>query len=31
LLGFNAADEARRMESWTDEKIVASAMETFRS
>lgn len=30
LLGFNAADEARRMEGWTDEKIVASAMQTLR-
>lgn len=30
LLGFNAADEARRMESWTDEKIVASALATLR-
>lgn len=30
LLGFNAADEARRMESWTDEKIVAGALATLR-
>ncbi len=30
LLGFNAGDYGREIESWTDAKIVASAMETLR-
>ncbi|MCA9980511.1 MAG: FAD-dependent oxidoreductase, partial [Anaerolineales bacterium] len=30
LLGFNAADFGRETESWTDEQIVASAMQTLR-
>lgn len=30
LLGFTAADRGRKMESWTDQRIVASAMETLR-
>jgi monoamine oxidase len=31
LLGFNAADQARAMETWTDDKIVSSAMKTLRT
>ncbi len=30
LLGFNAADKGREMESWSDTQIVASAMQTLR-
>ena len=30
LLGFNAADRGREIESWTDQQIVASAMATLR-
>jgi monoamine oxidase len=30
LLGFNAADQGRAIEAWSDEKIVASAMQTLR-
>ncbi len=30
LLGFNAGDRGREIESWTDPEIVASAMETLR-
>ena len=29
LLGFNAADHGRKIEGWTDERIVASAMRTL--
>ena len=31
LLGFNAADHGRTIEDWSDEQIVASAMETLRT
>jgi monoamine oxidase len=31
LLGFNAADHGRKIEDWTDEQIVASAMQTLRT
>jgi monoamine oxidase len=31
LLGFNAADHGRKIEGWTDEQIVASAMRTLRT
>ncbi|MEM7539490.1 MAG: FAD-dependent oxidoreductase [Chloroflexota bacterium] len=31
LLGFNAADYARQTESWTDEEIVADAMDVLRT
>ena len=31
LLGFNAADRGREIESWTDQQIVASAMQTLRT
>lgn len=31
LLGFNAADRGREIESWSDEKIVADAMRTLRA
>ncbi len=31
LLGFNAADWGRAMEAWSDEQIVASAMQTLRT
>ncbi|UYV20422.1 FAD-dependent oxidoreductase [Halomonas qaidamensis] len=31
LLGFNAADRGRDIEAWSDEQIVASAMETLRT
>ncbi len=31
LLGFNAADRGREIESWTDEKIVASALQTLKT
>lgn len=31
LLGFNAADQGRAIEKWSDEKIVASAMTTLRT
>jgi monoamine oxidase len=31
LLGFNAADRGREIESWSDEQIVASAMETLKT
>ena len=30
LLGFNAAEQGRAIEAWTDEQIVASAMQTLR-
>jgi monoamine oxidase len=30
LLGFNAADQGKEIESWTDQQIVASAMETLK-
>ncbi|MDX2254984.1 MAG: FAD-dependent oxidoreductase [Pseudanabaenaceae cyanobacterium bins.39] len=30
LLGFNAADQGRAIEAWSDEQIVASAMQTLR-
>ncbi|MFH7243989.1 MAG: flavin monoamine oxidase family protein [Spirulina sp.] len=30
LLGFNAANRGREIESWSDQKIVASAMQTLR-
>ena len=30
LLGFNAADKGREIETWTDQQIVASAMDTLR-
>ena len=31
LLGFNAADHGRKIEGWTNEQIVASAMRTLRT
>lgn len=31
LLGFNAADRGRAIETWSDEQIVASAMQTLRT
>jgi monoamine oxidase len=31
LLGFNAADRGRAIEAWSDEQIVASAMQTLRT
>jgi monoamine oxidase len=31
LLGFNSADRARELESWSDQEIVADAMETLRN
>lgn len=31
LLGFNAADQGRAIEAWSDAQIVASAMETLRT
>ena len=31
LLGFHAADRAQAIESWTDQQVVASAMETLRT
>ncbi|MFN8491122.1 MAG: FAD-dependent oxidoreductase [Caldilineaceae bacterium] len=31
LLGFNAADQGRAIEAWTDAQIVASAMQTLRT
>ncbi|MFN8445672.1 MAG: FAD-dependent oxidoreductase [Caldilineaceae bacterium] len=31
LLGFNAGDQAREIEKWSDEKIVASAMQVLRT
>lgn len=31
LLGFNAADRGREMEAWSDQQIVASAMQTLRT
>jgi len=31
LLGFNAADRGRAIESWTDQQIIASAMQTLRA
>lgn len=31
LLGFNAADQGRAIEAWTDAEIVASAMQTLRT
>lgn len=31
LLGFNAADQGRAIEAWTDQQIVASAMQTLRT
>jgi predicted NAD/FAD-dependent oxidoreductase len=31
LLGFNAADVGRKLENWTDQRIVESAMETLRT
>ena len=31
LLGFNAADQGRAMEAWSDQQIVASAMQTLRT
>lgn len=31
LLGFNAADQGRSIEAWSDEQIVASAMQTLRT
>lgn len=31
LLGFNAADQGRAIEDWTDEQIIASAMATLRT
>jgi monoamine oxidase len=31
LLGFNAADRGRALEAWSDERIVASAMQTLRT
>lgn len=31
LLGFNAADRGREIESWSDAKIVSSAMQTLRT
>lgn len=31
LLGFNAADRGREIETWTDDQIVASAMETLKA
>ena len=30
LLGFNAADQGRAIESWSDQQIIASAMKTLR-
>lgn len=30
LLGFNAADQGREIETWSDQQIVASAMQTLR-
>lgn len=30
LLGFNAADEGKEIETWTDEEIIKSAMKTLR-
>ncbi|BAZ46832.1 putative flavin-containing amine oxidase [Chondrocystis sp. NIES-4102] len=30
LLGFNAADRAKEIEAWSDQRIVASAMETLK-
>jgi monoamine oxidase len=31
LLGFNAADQGRRIEAWSDDEIIASAMQTLRT
>ena len=31
LLGFNSADRARELESWSDQEIVADAMKTLRN
>ena len=31
LLGFNAADQGQRIEGWSDQKIVSSAMSTLRT
>lgn len=31
LLGFNAADQGRAIEAWTDQQIVASAMQTLKT
>ncbi|WOD38259.1 flavin monoamine oxidase family protein [Nodosilinea sp. E11] len=31
LLGFNAADRGRAIEAWSDEQVVASAMQTLRT
>lgn len=31
LLGFNAADRGRKIESWSDHEIIASAMKTLRT
>jgi monoamine oxidase len=31
LLGFNAADRGREIEAWSDEQIVASAMNTLKT
>lgn len=31
LLGFNAADRGRELEAWSDDQIVASAMETLKT
>lgn len=31
LLGFNAADYGRKIEAWSDEQIVASAMKTLKT
>lgn len=31
LLGFNAADRGREIENWSDQRIVASAMETLKT
>ncbi|MBD2424876.1 FAD-dependent oxidoreductase [Phormidium sp. FACHB-1136] len=31
LLGFNAADQGRQIEAWSDQAIVASAMETLKT
>ena len=31
LLGFNAADQGRKIEGWTDEEIVASALQSLRT
>lgn len=31
LLGFNAADQGRAIEAWSDQQIVASAMQTLRT